>query len=152
MRNRILALVASLALVAGVGLAVATPAAAAPAAPAVATVTTLAPFASPAQILSFADCPVGQGCVWQNINGGGSRLNLPFSTYYGHCWNFTGSWNNAISSAEVGYGSGYGIRFSNDNCGFIGLTFDLNANKRVNFTDWWGWNDAVSSFQILYLP
>ena len=120
--------------------------------PAAATVTTLAPFASQAQIKAFIDCPSGQGCVWQNINGGGARLNLPWSTYYGHCWNFTGSWNNAISSAQVTYGSGYGIRFSNDNCGFIGLTFDLNANKRVNFTDWWGWNDAVSSFVIQYLP
>jgi len=128
-RKRILGLLAVLAVAAGLSLVVATPASA-----------------------SFSDCSAGIGCVWMDANGGGTKWSLPISLYGTTCHNMTEGgvvWDNAISSAQATYGSGYGLKFYlSTNCGGVN-ELDVPSPNNINFGGSFPpWNDTISSFRI----
>ena len=143
MRKRLLAALAVALMAVGVVAVTAAPASAAPApAPTFHVITGVTPN-------SFAQCPSGVGCVWQDYDGGGARVDLPCSVYCNHCVTFTGSWVNTISSAETLYGSNKGITwYTGGTCS--GDSVHQPALTTVNFCKVCipPWNDNIESFRI----
>lgn len=102
---------------------------------------------------SFSDCTNGQGCAWIDINGGGPRQNIVFSQNGTTCHNFSIAFDNAISSTETLYGSGYGINlYDSYNCGHGGQGWiHQPAFTTKNWTDGcfiFCFNDVFSSYKI----
>jgi hypothetical protein len=100
---------------------------------------------------SFSDCTFGHGCVYTDANGGGSKMDLPFSTYgTGACWDFPATFRNTISSSIETYQNGWHFKFyagfdCSDQTGATAWTQpdDTSAN--------WGGvhNDNIESFKII---
>jgi hypothetical protein len=128
MKAKVKAILIGLALAAGMVIGIQAPAAAA-----------------------FTDCPNGQACVWVDAFGGGARMNIPFSTYVGFCWNLPATWRNAVSSARTTYGGNNGLRlFTSQGCG--GATWDLKPGTQTSWLNGGFYNDNFESFQIWNYP
>ena len=108
-------------------------------------------IATPAQAALPWDCPVGTGCVWLDYGGVGTRGVITVGTnHVGQCWNFTSTFNDAVSSASVSYGSGHFLRLYRDaNCAnniwYRDITVSNSPHSmEVDFID-----NIASSFKII---
>ena len=86
------------------------------------------------QPAAFHTCTNGQGCVYSEANGGGSVLHIIFSQSGGACVNMPTGWNDVASSAELKFGSGFGMAWYK-NAGCTGPRFLQPALTDTNFVD-----------------
>lgn len=100
----------------------------------------------------FWTCPSGIGCLWPDINGGGSwRQNVPFGSFYGSCWELSSDLqNNKVSSMSADYGGGYGLKLYDTVACFGGTWAIVWPSHAVNFTGALAYmNDIGSSYRIV---
>lgn len=135
MKNKIISLVASLVIAVGLFAVAGT-------------------NPTPAAATVYWNCDSGHACMWQHINGGGAKWDIPFSspTYGGLnvCHNLPPTWKNIISSVSDDIGSGYKLRFyGTPDCG--NYSWEDVDNEAVNFTGifWSIWNDDIESYKII---
>ncbi len=116
--------------------------------------------AAPAQA-TFTQCPSGTGCVWLEPNGFGNPLVLSVGANgVNTCHNFSGTYNNVISSVLDSYGSYAGHKldlqmYSTSNCSTSGAV--LLWVPPADFGQWsfdvspyTFYNNVMSSFMIGY--
>jgi len=97
----------------------------------------------------------GNGCVWTDINGGGTRLTFSVSwAGYNTCHNLPAAQDDAVSSASSDYGGGWDLKLFRDyNCSLSNFhDYILHSSVFANFN---GancliicYNDQFSSFRI----
>lgn len=104
---------------------------------------------------AFGGCTNGHGCAYINTNGGGSVFDMVFSVLGANtCHNTSTAFTNTISSTEILFGSGYGVRWyhSRDCAGDVLQQPHLTD---ANMTDFYilypvtSWNDEIESFEIV---
>jgi hypothetical protein len=102
---------------------------------------------APVQAKSLGDCPWGIACLWVNTNGGGARIDFPWSTYYngGACNVLPLNWRNVASSAANTMGSGYKFTlYDGANCTTPFLQIIPPTTVNFGLVD----NDRAESFKI----
>lgn len=107
--------------------------------------------AAPANATVYWNCPSGHGCVWMDANGSYHKIDIAFSVAQPNvCYNLTGAWNDAVSSASSDYGSGWDLMlFWDANCGDSSWDFAVISSRSVSFTGLKSWfNDEASSYMI----
>lgn len=117
---------------------------------ALAAIVLTAVAATPASAYVYWNCTEGVACVWVNSGGGGSKMTIAVGTYgYNTCHNFSGSWNDVVSSASASFGGGWDLVWYWDaNCS--GERFEVYSPMSVSYTGLKAWeNDEASSFAIV---
>jgi len=117
--------------------------------PAGATVTAMPPM----ELVSFSSCPLGQGCLYVDVNGGGSIQHVIFSQVHG-CVNMNGTLNDAMSSSIETIGSGWHfLFFDRANCVEGGSLYSPFTQPDDTSADWSAGfgvhNDLASSFELI---
>lgn len=107
----------------------------------------------PVELVSFSSCPLGQGCLYVDVNGGGSVQHVIFSQVHG-CVNMIGALNDAMSSSIETIGSGWHfLFFDRANCVEGGSPFSPFIQPDDTSADWSAGrgvhNDLASSFELI---
>jgi len=108
---------------------------------------------TPTPLTTFFNCPAGTGCIWTNVNGGGTRMIISVGSYgTDQCWNLTTSdtlWHTG-SSASADYGNNYDLFvYATLGC-TVRSAFDYQVVDSSSFENWGGtyFNDKSASFKI----
>lgn len=94
-------------------------------------------------------CPAGTGCVYVDADAGGSMGVIPFSGFGdGGCHALNATFNNRVSSAYAGYGSGERLELY-DGAGCTGTKVTVANHWFVSYSANASFNDKASSFKIV---
>jgi hypothetical protein len=128
-RKRLLAMLAAIAILLGLGVVQAAPASA-----------------------YWDDCPAGQMCMWSGYNGQGTMHNCGFSAHgsgNGQCNNVPFAILDAASSVLVSYGSGYDVRYYTDvNCTGSYMTIYSPNGATMNDALYLSFDNTLAAFRI----